>query len=63
MYRSENAEGNGSRDNDYGLVDTKSDLLRGSEQEVLELGSIQDEKDHGKGNSNDLDYKEYHDAL
>jgi hypothetical protein len=45
------------------LVDTKSYLLGGSQEEVLELGPIEDEEDHGEHDAYDLDNEEYHDAL
>ena len=35
-----------SRDDDNDLIDSQCDLLRSSQKEVLELGTIEDEKDH-----------------
>ena len=63
LYTCEDTERDGSGDDDNRLVNTQSDLLGWTEQEVLELGSIQDEEDHGESDSNDLDYQEHHNAL
>ena len=63
MHTGEHSEGNGATNYDDSLVDTQSHLLGGSEQEVLELGSIQDEKHHTESDSDDLDDQEHHDTL
>ena len=37
--------------------------MRRSEQEVFELGPIEDEEDHREGDADDLDEEEDHDSL
>ena len=63
LHAGKDSEWDRSRDDNDGLVNSQSDLLGGSEQEVLELGAIEDEEHHREGNSDDLNDQEHHDAL